>query len=174
MLTDRQIDAGAKALAADMALPGGGRKKLARLVADHLGWFDAVEARGLTWGDMSRLLFAAGVHGPGGRPIPVGTLSSTVWRKRQDAASAPALALPRTDRQSRNNESVTPDREGARQKRVPVVTYPEPSSRSRHPMPKATKLRPTKPPASGQSTSTKEQTLAFMQRAATLRRRRTD
>lgn len=36
---------------------------------------------------MSRLLLAAGAHGSNGRAIPIGTLSSTVWRKRSDAAS---------------------------------------------------------------------------------------
>lgn len=87
MLTNKQIEAGAKAIAEDMTLPDGGRKKLARVVGDHLDWFDAVEARGLTWGDMSRLLLAAGAHGSDGRAVPVGTLSSTIWRKRSDAAS---------------------------------------------------------------------------------------
>ena len=68
-----------------LRLPGGGLKKLARVVEDHLGWFDRVEARGLTWADMSRLLFAAGAKGTNGRPFSVGTLYSTVWRKREDA-----------------------------------------------------------------------------------------
>jgi hypothetical protein len=78
VLTNKQIEAGAKAIAEDMMLPGGGRKKLSRVVSDHLDWFDAVEARGLTWADMSRLLLAAGAHGSDGGTIPVGTLSSTV------------------------------------------------------------------------------------------------
>lgn len=74
VLSNKQIEAGAKAIAEDMMLPGGGRKKLARLVSDHLDWFEAVEARGLTWGDMSRLLFVAGAYGSDGRAIPVRTL----------------------------------------------------------------------------------------------------
>lgn len=98
VLTNKQIEAGAKAIAEDMMLPGGGRKKLARVVSDHLDWFDAVEARGLTWGDMSRLLLAAGAHGSDGRAIPVGTLSSTVWRKRSDAASPISRRPPKLER----------------------------------------------------------------------------
>src|SRR5260370_16994243 len=85
MATSKEIEAGAKAIAEDLRLPGGGVKKLARVIEDHLGWFDAAEARGLTWADMSRLLFAVGAKGQNGRPFSVGTLYSTVWRKREDA-----------------------------------------------------------------------------------------
>jgi hypothetical protein len=84
MAINNEIEAGAKAIAEDLRLPGGGLKKLARVVEDHLDWFDTVEARGLTWPDMSRLLFAAGAKGRNGRPFSVGTLYSTVWRKRED------------------------------------------------------------------------------------------
>jgi hypothetical protein len=47
MITSKEIATGAKAIAEDLRLPGGGLKKLARVVEDHLGWFDTVEARGL-------------------------------------------------------------------------------------------------------------------------------
>lgn len=77
MAIGNEIGAGAKAIAEDLHLPGGGLKKLARVVEDHLGWFDRVEARGLTWADISRLLFAAGAKGTNGRPFSVGTLYST-------------------------------------------------------------------------------------------------
>lgn len=178
VLSNKQIEAGVKAIAEDMAIPGGGRKKLARLVANHLDWFDAVEARGLTWGDMSRVLFAAGVHGPGGRPIPVGTLSSTVWRKRQDAESSsePAPTRRGTGQQSRSNDrTITPDYHGrVEEKRVPAIARPKPSKKSKYQKPKAAKLRTTKSSASDASASSKRQTLDFMQRAATLRRSRTD
>jgi hypothetical protein len=80
-----EIETGAKAIAEDLRLPGGGLKKLARVVGDHLNWFDTAEARGLTWADMSRLLFAAGAKGRNDRPLSVGTLYLTVWRKREDA-----------------------------------------------------------------------------------------
>jgi hypothetical protein len=83
MARGNDIEEGAKAIAEDLKLPGGGLKKLARVAENHLGWFDAVEARGMTWGDMIRLLFAAGAKDQNGL-FTVGTLSSTVWRKRED------------------------------------------------------------------------------------------
>ena len=94
---NRDIEAGAKAIAGDQMLPGGRRKKLARLVGDHLTWFDAAEARGMTWEDMIAALSAAGVTRPDGRPLSVGTLSSAVWRKREqsdiDRPSGPQMRL---------------------------------------------------------------------------------
>jgi len=65
--TDMEIEAGAKVVAEDFRLPGGGQKKLAKVVGDHLAWFDAVEARGMTWTDISRLLLAAGAEARNGR-----------------------------------------------------------------------------------------------------------
>lgn len=82
---NRAIETGAKAIADDQMLPGGRRKKVSRLVEDHLPWFDAAEARGMTWEDMSAALSAAGVTRPDGRPLSIGTLSSAVWRKRNQA-----------------------------------------------------------------------------------------
>jgi hypothetical protein len=95
MASNKKIEAGAKVIAEDLALPGGGRKKLARVVENHLDWFDAVEARGLTWSDMSRLLLTAGAKGRNGRAISIGTLSSTVWRKRKEVQTltSPAQGL---------------------------------------------------------------------------------
>jgi hypothetical protein len=85
MPANKEIVAGAKAIAEDFRLPGGGRKMLARVVGSHLAWFDAVEARGMTWADISQLLLAAGAKSKNGRALSVGTLSSTVWRKRNEA-----------------------------------------------------------------------------------------
>jgi hypothetical protein len=92
MESDRKIKLGAKAIADDLHLPGGGRKMLSRVVAHHLEWFDAAEARGLTWSDMIRLLSAAGAVGQNGKALLVGTLSSTVWRKRAEAQEADSKA----------------------------------------------------------------------------------
>src|SRR6202022_195619 len=88
-----QLEAGLKRIADDYHLPGGGRKKLSQLVAEHLDWFDAVEKRGMGWQDVIRALTAAGVTGKRGKPLSIGTLSSAVWRerakaKRDDNASA--------------------------------------------------------------------------------------
>lgn len=112
-------------------LPGGRRKKLSRLVEDHLAWFDAAEARGMTWEDMIAALFAAGVVRPDGRPLSVGTLSSAVWRKRNHApvprsasqapkpprsrsANRPSALRERPDPPSSKQASGEGDRPGAR------------------------------------------------------------
>ena len=155
VLTNKQIEAGAKAIAEDMMLPGGGRKKLARVVSDHLDWFDAVEARGLTWGDMSRLLLAAGAHGSDGRAIPVGTLSSTVWRKRSDAASP--ISPASTHAGDQNSVARTKSQRASKAKQ-----------RTAQPVKPASWTTPS------DTTTSKAQTLAFMKRAASIRRGRSD
>ena len=86
MVTNKKLETGARAIAGDLQLPGGGSKKIARVVADHLDWFDEAEARGMTWSDMVRLLTGAGAVGNGGKPLSLSTLSSTVWRKRAERA----------------------------------------------------------------------------------------
>ncbi len=65
----KELETELKAMAEDFRLPGGGRMKLAQLVAGHLVWFDTAERRGLRWQDMIRLLTAAGVTGRGGKPL---------------------------------------------------------------------------------------------------------
>jgi len=182
VLTNKQIEAGAKAIAEDMMLPGGGRKKLARVVNDHLDWFDAVEARGLTWGDMSRLLLAAGAHGSDGRAIPIGTLSSTVWRKRSDATSpasrastkthATGWASPRIGQAERTR--VIPNKPPSRagDQNSVARTKSKYASKAKQPA-----IQPTKPAsrtAPSNTTTSKAQTLAFMKRAASIRRGRSD
>jgi hypothetical protein len=83
MVTRNVIEAGAKAIAKDFELPGGRRAKLARVVARHLDWFDAAEARGMTWDDMIAVLAAAGAKRENELPLSRGALSSAVWRKRR-------------------------------------------------------------------------------------------
>lgn len=82
MVINKELEAGLNAMAEDFHLPGGARKKLSRLVAGHLWWFDAAEQRGMSWRDMIRAMAAVGVTGRGAKPVSVGTLSSTVWRAR--------------------------------------------------------------------------------------------
>jgi hypothetical protein len=96
VLTNTEIEAGAKAIAEDMRLPGGGLKKLARVVQAHLEWFDAVEARGMTWPDIARALFAVGVIDNNGHAFSVGRLSSAVWHKRHETERR---ARPRNSQQ---------------------------------------------------------------------------
>jgi hypothetical protein len=101
MATNKQIEVGARSIGKDRELPGGGSKKLSRIVHDHLHWFDAAEARGLTWSDMIRLLSANGVVGGNGKPLSVGTLSSTVWRERAEVNSLEEEASARSVRRTR-------------------------------------------------------------------------
>lgn len=190
VLTNKQIEAGAKAIAEDMMLPGGGRKKLSRVVSGHLDWFDAVEARGLTWNDMTRLLFVAGAKGRGGRPISIGTLSSVVWRKRKAAHAA--RNGPRTPTKGRvaeeqssaggqiddrnaapgavsKNRSAADHSSQTRGKRRTVAEPMLPTMRNVA-KPKARAV----PRSEAAPLASKAQTLAFMKRAATIRRGSTE
>lgn len=182
VLTNKQIEAGAKAIAEDMMLPGGGRKKLARVVNDHLDWFDAVEARGLTWSDISRLLLAAGAKDRNGRAISVGTLSSTVWRKRSDAASpispastrtrATVRASPRMGQAERTNVIPSKPSSRAGDRNSVVRTKRKHASKAKQPATQSAK--PASRTAPSDTTTSKAQTLAFMKRAASIRRGRSD
>ena len=79
---DKELVEGAKAIAEDLKLPGGGSVKLARIIDRHLDWFDAARARGLEWPDIVTMLFNAGVTRTDGRPLSRGHVSSLVWRKQ--------------------------------------------------------------------------------------------
>ena len=94
MVTNKELEAGLKAMAEEFHLPGGARKKLSRLVMGHLWWFDAAEQRGMTWQDMTRAMAAAGMTGRGAKPVSVGTLSSTVWRARTKGGEAKGAREP--------------------------------------------------------------------------------
>jgi len=185
VLTNKQIEAGAKAIAEEMTLPGGGRKKLARVVENHLDWFAAVEARGLTWGDISRLLLAADAKGGNGRAISIGTLSSTVWRKREEvrALENPARRPTKTP--------ITPGRSGSAGQTGDHDAMPDKPPPSRAVANQGSKTRAQDRASSGPTphrtrnaakahtppnteATSKAQTLAFMKRAATIRRARTE
>lgn len=96
MTSNKELEAGLRAMAADFQFPGGGRKKLARLVTEHLWWFDAAEQRGMSWRDMVRAMAAAGITAKGGKAISIGTLSSAVWRRRADGNAEPVAEAPRS------------------------------------------------------------------------------
>lgn len=85
MAKNTEIEVGAKAVAEDFRLPGSGRKMVARLVTKHLDWFDAAAARGMTLDDVIDTLATAGVRRKNGLPLSRGTLSSALWRKRNEA-----------------------------------------------------------------------------------------
>jgi len=107
MSRNKELEAGLKAMAEDFHLPGGGHKKLSRLVTEHMDWFDAAERRGMGWRDMIWALTSAGITGRGGKSLSVGTLSSTVWRKRAEAenviSSAGRLTRPAAVPESRTS-----------------------------------------------------------------------
>lgn len=123
MATNNEIEAGLRAITEDFNLPGGGQMMLSRLVQDHLAWFDMVKARGLRVDDMVRLLFARGVKRPDGRPFSVGTLSSALWRTREEAERRALDSQPTSDqnaarRQDRAEASPAPQsRSGVKQRR---------------------------------------------------------
>jgi hypothetical protein len=50
MARNKELEDGLKMMAEDFRLPGGGRMKLSRLVAKHLGWFEAAQRRRRTQG----------------------------------------------------------------------------------------------------------------------------
>lgn len=141
---DNDIEHGAEAIVKDLRLPGGGFKKLARVVETHLAWFDVVEARGMTWGNIAALLFAAGAKDKDGRAFTIGTLSSAVWRKRNEAKHDQKKGpRPRQhDQHLRSSNSIA-------KKAPPGTTGPS---------------RQTKGNPSGKS-----DTLAYMKRAAAIR-----
>jgi hypothetical protein len=182
MASNKEIEAGARLIAEDLQLPGGGSKKLARVVHSHLEWFDAAEARGMTWSDMIRLLSAAGALGKDGRRLTVGTLSSTVWRKRAQEKSKKE-ATPQSARGTRspklgrtrlgpeaavqnavNRSSGTRTRkvDGALRRTVTETHKPKNSPSA------ATQSRSKTP---DNPSASKNDLLAFMNRAAAARRR---
>ncbi|MFC5423670.1 hypothetical protein ACFPOB_29480 [Bosea eneae] len=99
IISDEDLLKGAQAIAADMKLPDGGRIKLARIIDDHLAWFERARGRGLEWSDIVAVLARAGATRSDGRPLSRGHVSSLVWRK-QRGSNAPApvqVAKPREE-----------------------------------------------------------------------------
>ena len=146
MANNKELESGLKAMAEDFHLPGGGHKKLSQLVAGHMHWFDAAERRGMGWRDMIRALTAAGVKGKGGEPLSVGTLSSTVWRKRAEtkdvtsradrpARLAPAEPIPES--QPVRSRKASPEQGGrpkaaAGKSASPTASVPPPPKAPEH------------------------------------------
>ena len=81
---DRQIKEGAKAIAGELAGPGG-QIALDRIVTLHLDWFDLAQGRGMTWPQIVALLHAAGAGRENGLPFSAAHLTAVVWRQRQKA-----------------------------------------------------------------------------------------
>ena len=173
-LKNRDIEAGAKAIASDLQLPGGRRKKLARVVAEHLEWFEHAEARGMTWDDMIAVLAAAGVKRADGRPLSRGALSSAVWRKRQDgriASGQKAGLLVEETRGVPARQMSTRIEQGSAQRQTAgrgTANRPAAKSPSRKSTPAADRSAPSG--VQGRQRDASNAVLAYMQRAARIRR----
>jgi hypothetical protein len=83
-LSDDTILHGAKSIAKALAIPGG-QASLDFVVARYLGWFDAAQARGMSWKHMTDVLFAAGAKRETGERFSTGHLSAVVWRQRKQS-----------------------------------------------------------------------------------------
>jgi hypothetical protein len=55
MVTNKELEAGLKAIAEDFRLPGGDGRSCRLLVTGHLAWFDTAERRGMGWRGMIRM-----------------------------------------------------------------------------------------------------------------------
>ena len=86
MATNVDIESGARIVAEDFKLPAGRRKAVAKLVADHLGWFDAAKSRGMGAEDILSLLTSVGATYADGSSINFDTLSNALWRKRNETS----------------------------------------------------------------------------------------
>lgn len=89
MAKNKDIESGARIVAEDFKLPGGRRKAVAKLVKDHLSWFDAAKARGMAVEDILSLLTSAGATYDDGSAVNFDTLSNALWRKRNGASAGP-------------------------------------------------------------------------------------
>ena len=111
MAKNKDIESGARIVADDFKLPGGRRKAIAKLVKDHLSWFDAAKARGMVVEDILSLLTSAGATYDDGSSINFDTLSSALWRKRNGASVEPEKIVephPRRPNQIASGRAVEP------------------------------------------------------------------
>lgn len=88
IVNDADLLKGAEAIAADMQGPEGRRLKLAKVIDEHLGWFEQARRRGLEWSDIVALLLRAGATRSDGRPLLRGHVQSLVWRKQRAEGQA--------------------------------------------------------------------------------------
>jgi hypothetical protein len=173
MARNSELESGLRTMAEDFHLPAGGRMKLSRLVAEHLDWFDAAERRGMGWRDMIRAMTAAGITGRSGPPLSIGTLSSTVWRERLQAAQQAdnrrgrAMPLERIDSRPRPpSEATRVSANQARDRKRTVVPHGTDHDRPRQAAPASSKRS-----NSGGDERSNKDVLAFMDRARSVRRR---
>ncbi len=192
-MRDQELIEGAQAIAQELMLPNGRRLKIAKVIDRHLSWFEAARRRGLEWDDIIALLFAEGVMRPNGQRLTRGHLSSLVWRKLNsapvEAAAAEATTVRRPAKTSDaarrrkvgvRTESLKDDEQRQADSVAPLrSTSKKPSGKTpiRRPLVDANGVRsneraPSAASSLGGSKSAEEKAdlLAFMHRAAALRR----
>lgn len=174
MISNKELETGLKVMAEDFHLLGGSRKKLSRLVAEHMWWFDAAERRGMSWRDMIQAMAAAGVTGRGAKPVSVGTLSSSVWRARTKAAEE--ADSPRPEGRPEPKPSEPPGQQRRIAKRQPALETQQGGQRASRQNDDARPARPAlkQPAGGGRPSSINRGVLAYMDRARAVRRRSKD
>lgn len=160
---DKELLEGAKAIASDVRLPGSRTIKLARIIDRHLDWFDAARARGLEWSDIVTMLFNAGVTRADGRPLSRGHVSSLVWRKQAAMQKRAAAVPPQPAGHDRGGHADTGRSERSTTERA-VSTPSKPRA------PSVKRAATAKGPPAGSATKNQD-VLAFMKRAAAIRKR---
>jgi hypothetical protein len=174
ILSDENLIEGARSIAADMQLPHGRQLKLAKVVDNHLVWFEKARARGLEWSDIIDLLYKAGVARSDGRPLSRGHVSSLVWRKQQAKPSHEIPFVP-ADRGPVANERMTNvpddlnDKTGTQSKNG-VTHEHSPEERPQQSKRKGSVSSKAKAPKTSKEHSDRNEIVAFMRRAAQLRR----
>jgi hypothetical protein len=83
---------GAKRIAAALKGPVG-QIKLARVVSQHIVWFEDARSQGMTWDQIVAALTAVGATRADGTPFTRGPVSSAVWRAEK-AISRPKSRRP--------------------------------------------------------------------------------
>jgi len=124
---------------------------------------------------VSRLLFAAGAKGKNGRPFPVGTLYSTVWRKREDAKriGGGIASSSKSTTRIQGSTQESPPRKG-RMVPAPIrsgnVELPrKPKGRLKIPEASTGQSSPMSSVKTPPKASSNKDLLAFMRRSATVR-----
>jgi hypothetical protein len=184
MAKNKDIESGARIVAEDFKLPGGRRKAVAKLVKDHLGWFDAAKARGMAVEDILSLLTSVGATYEDGSSINFDTLSNALWRRRNVTSVEPTKIDKM--RQRRPNKVAS-----GRAIESTKAHKPVPKHRPRQPVHPIDPRRTAKPGgdlvtsgASGKRShpqvqgekpkASSAEVLGFMRRAAAIRRPRGD
>lgn len=178
MAKNKDIESGARIVAEDFKLPGGRRKAVAKLVKDHLSWFDAAKARGMVVEDILSLLTGAGATYEDGSSINFDTLSNALWRRRNGTVEIDKVQPPRSNKvaSGRAAEPTNVDKPAAKHRPRQPVHPIDPNKTAKLGGDLVTSGVPgkkphTRVPVEKPKTSSAD-VLGFMRRAAAIRRPR--